>query len=152
MDEKELDPKEWQQRIKYYSDYVRGIVIPRDLNPGTARNIISRMSAILLDVTQDYHKLKSTLNGIDTMISIIEKKNLTGTNAEARKKSAVEAVEKVAMDDGSTINLYQERKTYASLVSGIESIKEVLAAQQNLLVSMNGFMKLEEKVTPSNEV
>lgn len=151
MEEKELDPKEWQERISSYSEYVRGIVIPSDLNPGTARNVIAKMSRILFDVSRDYHRLKSMLSGIDTAINTIEKKNLIGKNAEDRKRNAVLAAEKVALD-GQEVNLYDERKKYSALVAQLEAVKEVLAAQQNLLVSMNGFMKLEEKVTPGNEV
>ncbi len=139
------DNNNWDFKINYYSSEVRKINIPRDLNPGTARIVISQISALLSDVIQDYHKLKSTLNNIDSVISNIEKKNLLGKNAEERKANSVLAVESV-MIDGESINLYKRRGEIAVLLSKVESIRETMSAQQSLLVSMNGFMKLEKDI------
>ncbi|HLO11158.1 MAG TPA: hypothetical protein VK190_02755 [Pseudoneobacillus sp.] len=142
------EKKIWEDKIAQYSQTVRSIKIPKDLNPGIARMLISQMSSVIPDVTQDYHTLKSLVNGIDSTINIIEKKNLTGKNTEDRKRNAVLAVEMLDDGNGNFINLYEEKKDHASLLAKIEAIKDTLAQQQNLLVSMNGFMKLEERVSP----
>lgn len=142
------EKKAWEDKIAHYSQAVKAIKIPKDLNPGTARLLISQMSAVIPDITQDYHTLKSMVNGIDSTINIVEKKNLTGKNTEDRKRNAVLAVEMLDDGNGNFINLYDERKDHAFILAKIEAMKDTLAQQQNLLVSMNGFMKLEERVSP----
>lgn len=141
----------WKKKIDGYATHVRNIVIPVDLNPAIARTLIHSISEILSEVIQDYHLLKSTLNGITLTVSAIEKKNLVGKNIEDRKRNATLAVENVRLDDGTIINLYDEQTKVASLLSRMESIRETILAQQSLLVSMNGFMKLERDVY-TNEV
>lgn len=136
---------QWHRRIDYYTSEVSKIKIPSDLTPGSARVVIGQISNILLDVIQDYHILQNQLSSIEQTISIIEKKNMNGSNAEQRKQNATIAVENIVID-GKPLNLYNEKRDYEFLVARIQAIKDVLAGQQSLLVSMNGFMKLEKDV------
>lgn len=142
---------EFEERIQNYINLVKQIKVPADVNPGVARNLLAKISMLVPDVLLDYHKLKSMLSNMDVTISNLEKKYAQGKNTEERKRNAVLALEALHDDAGNLVDLYAERKKLASLMSDIDAVRDILLKQQDILVTLSAFMKLEERISAKPE-
>ncbi len=141
--------EKWEELKEEIKNELSKIVINTDMNPGTLKITISELSIIRDKVWLPLQEMKSLYESIgakepEGLIERVKKVNLgSGNNDMMRKKAGIMACLSYEADSGN-INLYEMLDEFRSRYFFLKSVEEHIRDKSNMLITMNGALKLEK--------
>jgi len=135
--------KEWNDRISSYRKAVTDIRIPPNVEPGQAKDILSKLDAIYAEVRILYGDVYKRMKEVENLVYRLENKNKTGGNEGVRRNNMITAVENAPRGDGTTVNLYDIQNEVVGQFQDISAILDILKAKSSMCITINGLLKVE---------
>jgi hypothetical protein len=141
--------EEWEEFKKEVQDELSAIVITDDLNPGTLKITISELSILREKIWFSYQEIKTLFESLSSkdpegLIERIKRVNLgAGNNDMERRKAGVMACMNYPTDAGE-INLYEVLDETRSRFNFLKSVLDSIQYKTDVLITMNGALKLEK--------
>lgn len=133
----------WQNIVTGFERRLRDIVIPPDINPGTAKPLIARLDALYTDVMLLYPAIKTDDDNINQLISLVTKiEGADGSNPDKRAAKAIAAAQKYTVED-EVYNLYDLKQITNERLLYINSFIKILEGKQSRMITASGLMKIE---------
>lgn len=133
----------WETTINGFEARIRDIVIPADINPGSAKPLLARLDSLYTDVMLVYPKIKSSDENITQLISIVTKlEGAEGANPDIRSAKAIAAAQHYQVDD-EVYNLYNLKQITSERLLYINSFIKILEGKQSRMITASGLMKIE---------
>lgn len=142
-----IDNQDFSAYLAGFKHTVFNIRIPEDINPTTARVVISQIDNIYSQLRFDYGMLQAERNRVDALIKEIERAMATGRNETERRKHSTDAVREYE-SDGKVFNLYKMYQQINQRYEMIDALVDILDKKQNRLITLSGLLKLDKELSP----
>jgi hypothetical protein len=134
---------QWTEMITGYRNRLNNVRIPPNIEPGQAKDILSRLDSLYAEVRIIFGDVLKNAKEIERWIYRIENKNKTGSNEGSRRSNMVTAVENASRGNGMTVNLYELEEEAMQKKEDVEAILEVVDKKCSMIITMNGLLKVE---------
>lgn len=141
-----IEKSEFNQRFNNYYQQLDRIRIPADVNPATARNILTEIDRLYASIRLDYAFLQSERNRIESIIKELERVEAVGKNETERRKNATDAIRNFEVEEGRTMNLYHMQRQIASRYEMYSSLIDIMDKKQSRLITVSGLLKLDKEL------
>ncbi len=138
-----MEQATWERHKRDFETRIRDIVIPPDINPGTAKPLVAKLDSLYTDVMLLYPDIKVSDDNITQLLDNTKKlAAATGSNPDARTARAITAAQEYG-DDDVKINLFDIKQVTNERLIFINSIVKIIEGKQNRLITALGLMKIE---------
>lgn len=142
-----MENKEFNALISKYRKDLNEIKLPPDINPVTARFILSQLDNLYTNIRFYLSDIESTYQRSESIIRENERIQAVGKNEEERKRNASSYLANFPIDDeGETTNMYEWNRTLRTRYELIQGIVDVITNKQQRLITMNGFLKIDKEI------
>lgn len=147
----------WESFQEEISKELNDIVIEDDMNPATLKNVISSLSKIRQKIWLPYQNVKTTYENLknDKPEGLIERIKRVSFDESAkndmdRRKSGIEACMNYIppTDTSVVINLYDVLDATTEQYNFLKASMDSIQYKTNILITMNGAIKLEAQLLP----
>lgn len=137
----------WNSKIQVWKREIQQLIIPPDMDPMTAKNILHKLSLTYDQVRPEYGDILKKYKQTDQYMELVKNKNLTGTNDAERKRNSYCALEAYTSSDGSIINLIKLFADIEGKKQDLESLLDMIDKKTSICITMSGFMKVEASLS-----
>ena len=140
----------WNTFRKTVEDEVSAIEISQDMNPGTLKVTLQKLSDIRSRIWVPFQDLKSQYENLSSkepegLIERIKRINISSaSNDMERRKTGVLAVMHHKTPDGEEINLFEVLDEVRTRYTFLRAAMDNVTFKTNALITMNGALKLEQ--------
>lgn len=133
----------WEAMINGFEARIRQIVIPPDINPGTAKPLIAKLDSLFTDIMLVYPSIKTDDDNIKQLIDLVTKiEGAEGSNPDKRAANAIAAAQHY-VTDGVEYNLYHLRQITSERLLYLNSFIKIMEGKQSRMITASGLMKIE---------
>jgi hypothetical protein len=149
---------EWEEFKEGIEVQLNEIVITQEMNPGTLKVTLTELNMVYDQIAQPLHQTRSLLDNLtnkeDGTIVVIKSVNTgTGNNDMERKKAGyLAAMNYAPKNGGGNINLFEMAAEVRSRYYFLKNIFDRIQYKANMLITMNGALKLEKDFIQRGEV
>lgn len=127
---------------------LNAIIIDQDMNPGVLKVILSELNLVYDKIAQPLHETRTLLENLtnkeDGTIVVIKSISLGGSNDMERKRAGfLSAMSYKPKSGGGNINLFEAAAEVRSRYNFLKGIYDRLKYKNDMLITMNGALKLE---------
>lgn len=140
-----MNNSEFNQYIKDRRQKLTNIVLPPDINPTTARMVLSQLDTLYTHIRYDLADSESAYQRTESIIRQHERTKIEGRNEEERKKNASLYLEAFPAGD-ETVNMYEWNRLLKTRYEMIKSLVDIIENKQQRLITMNGFLKIDKDI------
>ena len=141
-----IEKHEFNARFNNFFQQLDRIRIPADVNPTTARTILTEIDRLYASIRLDYALLQSERSRIESIIKELERAEATGKNETERRKNATDAIRSFEVEEGRTINLYNLQRQIGSRYEMYSSLIDIMDKKQSRLITVSGLLKLDKEL------
>ena len=143
-----VDP-EWEELKQDLAESVNAINITADINVAGVKNALADLNSVYQKAWYEFQAVKTKYNELagkepDGLIRQIKRLNGTGNNAESREKAGILACKNYKPNGSDeVVDLYSLFSIVSERYIFLEAVINNIEFKRNLLITMNGLLKLE---------
>jgi hypothetical protein len=138
-----IDNQRWQKIKEDLSIKINEIIIPPDINPGTAKPLIAKLDALYTEVMLLYPEIKSFDDNISQLLNNTMKLAAAeGKNPDERAANAIKEATNYVLD-GEPIDLFEAKQVSSQRLVFITSLIKIIEGKHGRLITTSGLMKIE---------
>ena len=143
-----VDP-EWEELKQDLAESVNAINITADINVAGVKNALADLNSVYQKAWYEFQAVKTKYNELagkepDGLIRQIKRLNGTGNNAESRERAGILACKNYKPNGSDeVVDLYSLFSIVSERYIFLEAVINNIEFKRNLLITMNGLLKLE---------
>lgn len=130
---------------KQWTDKLRTIQLPQDLNSGTGQLILSQLDECYAYLRIDLGDIEAAKDKAESIIRQNERSKAEGKNEIDRKKNATEYLENypIGEEPEDVVDMYEWNRLLNTRYSVVRSLVDIINNKQQRLITMAGFLKID---------
>ena len=143
-----VDP-EWEELKQDLAESVNAINITADINVAGVKNALADLNSVYQKAWYEFQAVKTKYNELagkepDGLIRQVKRLNGTGNNAESRERAGILACKNYKPNGSDeVVDLYSLFSIVSERYIFLEAVINNIEFKRNLLITMNGLLKLE---------
>lgn len=141
-----MDDEIFNDYLKYNREQLNQIILPPDINPVIAREVLSNLDTLYTHIRYDVAEIESAYQRAESIIRQNERTKIEGKNEEERKKNASLFLENFPVSDTETANMYDYHRLLKTRYEMVKALVNIIENKQQRLITMTGLLKIDKDI------